>query len=147
MPGFKMHLSIAALFWVLPLMMYLNADQRPPIMDFIFYSGVFFVATLLPDLDHPISKIRRWFSIAVLTASILLMLYGYYTNNWWYILPSLGGISIILFLWFTTHRGLLHSFILTTILSFVLALNSIWLGAMFGSGYALHIFLDMVMEN
>lgn len=147
MPGNKKHLSIASILWlVFPILIYKGIINISYFM-LILYSIFYFIGALFPDLDSPVSKIRKWFNITLLGTSILLLGYAFYIKNWIYVLYAGAGIILVISLYTTKHRGLLHSIITGAIISILTAYYSLWSGIMFICGFLTHIVADAIFEN
>jgi len=103
------------------------------------------VYSLIPDIDHPNSKIRKYMSVVLLVVIIISIL-GVIEGT---VIPKkvskLVGVSsalVLLSLWFIKHRGMMHSPVIGLLLSlpaFVLG----WQGFVCAySGFLTHLLLD-----
>ena len=140
--NYKQHIGYYIILTII-ILFFLNYYDHIQITQYIiigFLIGIIY--TLLPDLDIPTSKIRKYTSIIGLLVIIGISLYSTYVKTTEYLYLIVLTALFLGFLWFTKHRGLLHSpvmgiiFILPLVyLSHIYVIFALW-------GYTLHLILD-----
>jgi len=144
MPSYGRHLTAYAALIVAVSFTLHRVHLLEDVNAVTYWSGVFVgaVYTLVPDLDTPSSKIRRISERIVLAAvAVTLGVYlaGYADRLVVYV--ALVLVALLYCLWYTKHRGVLHTAGAAVLLSAPLALiNPVY--AVFGlTGYLLHLLL------
>lgn len=148
--NFKEHLiggAVVALVLTL-IMGYTETLMKPPLYHVV---GILLciVYSLIPDIDHPNSKIRKYTSVVLLVVSIISILGVIEGTVIPELVSKLVGVSsalILLSLWFIKHRGIMHSPVIGLLLSlpaFVLG----WQGFVYAYlGFLTHLVLDWKKE-
>lgn len=138
MSSWRGHLKGAGLLWVvmISLMLYFEVDLNP----WIPASFTFFVATLLPDVDTPASKIRRYVEMTLLLLIGYSIIYGS-------LVLGVALVALMLFIWCVKHRGVFHKYYAAFLLSSAVMYFSLYHGLMFLAGYTTHIFIDEVKKK
>lgn len=106
MPGHSAHKYFAYLVVAIALY-FLNQKLSIDFFNLksiILIFAITFLYALLPDIDTPASKARRYFEIG----SSLAVIYFIYSKEYIF---AVGLMIVNLFLMFTQHRGFFHSFI------------------------------------
>jgi len=107
---------------------------------YLLSAPIFFIYTLLPDIDTPASKIRKWVSV-VLLAPILYFIY--YDMKW----EAVSIITTLTLLYFVKHRGLFHNPLVGFILSLPLGLVEPAFLVVAFIGFSTHLILDALGGN
>jgi membrane-bound metal-dependent hydrolase YbcI (DUF457 family) len=112
--------------------------------DYILFLIVGGISCLLPDIDHPKSKISQIF-FALVFILILDFSFSYSKNPLQFLILSLILISIFFILYFTfkpSHRGLTHKLSFLLLFSLILYFFLGIFALAFFSGYLSHILAD-----
>ena len=106
------------------------------------------IYSLLPDLDHPNSKIRKYVEILALIIVIVGLLGVYTTELAHIITPHHGALAglvsavFLLGLWSCKHRGIMHSLWFGVLISIPLVLLHPMISVFALSGFITHLILD-----
>lgn len=154
MPDWKIHLLFGCLFAVFWFnIFYYEKFLVDPLKPLALLPLSLFVSTF-PDVDLKKSKTRNL--VSFLLASLISAMYIFFYVDTWFYAPFYFFILYFLFKYFPSrHRGIIHSFKFSVLLSAVLALAFyfllglsqieavFWFGVIFLS-YGLHLALDRI---
>jgi len=140
MPSYHTHLVIAAISALMLFGMFSDVVAKYP--EFLMSLPIFFVYTLLPDVDIPSSVIsnhaRKFFVVGGILSYIS---YYFYPNFYVLFFCFFCGIMIVA-MTFAAHRKFFHSFLAGVILSIpLLFLGFVWFLSGF-LGYSIHLLAD-----
>jgi inner membrane protein len=143
------HMFIGALFGIAAALI-LNAGM----IDAFFLVGVASLSSLVPDIDHDSSKIRKAADIAVPIGAFAFSIASTCSNDLFCILPHFNEILILglaitgLYMIVLTflrpkHRGITHTLFSAAVFGLILYFFSGFPFALAGfAGYASHLFAD-----
>ena len=142
MPGHSAHkyfayLSVAVALYFLNQK--LNFDLFN-IKTIILILAITFLYALLPDIDTPASKARRYFELG----SSLAVIYFIYSKDYMF---AVGLMIANLFLMFTKHRGFFHSFIATLLIPLPLVYFGKFFYIIGFLAYSSHLLLDKMFTG
>jgi hypothetical protein len=141
MPGWKVHLAMGFLIYSAIVVWKFDYIAAKFGSDYVFLGLPFFLfATLLPDVDTPASKIRRYVEMGLIVIALLLIWEAKY-----YV--SAIPLFVMLMLWNVKHRGEFHTVVASIVLGLPIVLYSFFFGWSFVGGYLLHLGLDRVLKN
>ena len=117
-----------------------------PLSDYVLFLAISGFSSLLPDIDHPKSKISQ--IVFAMVYLLILSFSFYYSKNFLQsIILSIILISIFFLLYFTfkpSHRGITHKFWFSVLFSFFLYLVFGFFAIAFFLGYFSHILVDLL---
>lgn len=102
------------------------------------------IYSLLPDLDHPNSKIRKYvevIALIVIVAGIYVEMEHLITKNVGAAV-GLGSAVFLLGLWSCKHRGVMHSMEFGVLISFPWVILHPMIAVFALSGFITHLILD-----
>lgn len=143
MPGSKTHIigyMAIGLTLVYACSTALGKTAIPANMPLLLALGCLY--SVIPDIDHPNSLIRRVFSRQLITLNISsIIIYVFRPHPLLPVITAATGLTLY-YLWRLSHRGAMHTINYGFILSIPLAVVSPP-AALFGfTGYLSHIILD-----
>jgi hypothetical protein len=139
MPGYKKHLLYSIPFLIAAYIIRYSYFSIDPII-LLFEIPLFFFYTLLPDIDTPASKIRKIVEVGILFLLLILLM----TSNETII--SVFFIMILLFLWFSKHRGIFHKPFTGILLSSPVAMYNISSAIICYYGFIVHLIFDKKLK-
>jgi hypothetical protein len=142
MSGYKTHIITSFLVSLTTITILVALDKINK-NYFIYGLPIIIIYSILPDLDHENSIIRKLTNIfGFLVIILYIICFFYYRNNIY--LYTIIGISIFLLsLYFLTHRGLLHSILGSLLLSLpLLIITNYWFVILAFISYNTHLFID-----
>ena len=149
--GFREHLAGGALL-SLAFAYFLLSEYGYALFEAALASLIFLASSLLPDIDSPVSKPRRYARILVLGAGLVVVLYFYslLASPIAFALPFLALMLVEQLV--PGHRGFLHSPTAAVLWGSAVGVGVVWSGSgsdyalLFGSaaalGYATHLLID-----
>jgi hypothetical protein len=139
MPGYRRHLTWGLAVYA--VLMVLNYEFA--LVDWSLAAlglPLFLFYTLLPDIDSPSSKIRKWVDVLILSVIIALIFFEYK-------LPAIILCMSSIVIHLMKHRGFFHNPLAALLLSGPIMVREPALGILAFIGYVAHLVADGLWEN